>query len=112
MLKLERQKRIASRTSASNATSTPHHPKVKPSPKHSPSGYKSSKFSDTESAFSSPLKKLLAKTTPGTYPPKAAKSSKLSDYTNAVSKSTSSLTELKKEKWENGIIQRAIEKTS
>jgi hypothetical protein len=71
---------------------------VKPSPKNSPSGYKSSKFSDTESAFSSPLKKLPAKTTPGTDPPKAAKASKLSDYTNAVSTSTSSLTELKKEK--------------
>lgn len=71
---------------------------MKPSPKLSPSSYKSSKFNDAEPASSSPLTKLAAKTTPGTDPPKAAKASKLSDNTNVVSKSTSSLTEMKKEK--------------
>ncbi|GJN40394.1 hypothetical protein PR202_gb29601 [Eleusine coracana subsp. coracana] len=97
-LKLERQKRIAARSNAPSATSTPQQPKVKPSPKLSPSGYKGSKFNDAEPASSSPHGKLPAKTTPGTDPPKAAKASKLGDNTNAVSKSTSSLSEMKKEK--------------
>uniref|UniRef100_A0A0A9AHN6 COP1-interacting protein-related n=1 Tax=Arundo donax TaxID=35708 RepID=A0A0A9AHN6_ARUDO len=97
-LKLERQKRIAARSSTSNATSTPQQPKVKPSHKVSPSAYKSSKFSDTEPVSSSPLRKLPAKITPETEPHKTVKTGKLSDNTNAVSRSTSSLTEMKKEK--------------
>lgn len=91
-LKLERQKRIAARSSTSNAP-TPQQPRVKPSPKVSPSTYKSSKLSDTELASSSPLRKFPIKTTPGTDPEKTAKSSKLNDNTNAVSKPT--LTDMK-----------------
>jgi hypothetical protein len=99
-LKLERQKRIAARSSTSSASTTPQQPKVKPSSKVSPSTYKSSKFSDAEPASSSPLRKVPAKTTPGTdpHPQKTAKASKLIGNTNAVSKSTSSLTDMKKEK--------------
>nr|XP_034572748.1 COP1-interacting protein 7-like isoform X2 [Setaria viridis] len=97
-LKLERQKRIAARSSTSSASTAPQQPKVKPSPKVSPSTYKSSKFSDAEPASSSPLRKLPAKTTTGTDPRKTVKASKLNDNTNAVSKSTSSLTDVKKEK--------------
>ncbi|KAJ1292586.1 hypothetical protein BS78_01G001300 [Paspalum vaginatum] len=97
-LKLERQKRIAARSSPSNVSTTPHQPKVKPSPKVSPSTYKSSKFSDAEPASSSPLRKLPAKTTPGTGPLKTAKASKLNYNADTVSKSTSSLTDMRKEK--------------
>lgn len=56
---------------------------MKPSPKVSPSTYKSSKFSDAEPASSSPLTKLPAKTATGTDPPKTVKASKLNDNTNA-----------------------------
>ncbi|CAN6286082.1 unnamed protein product [Urochloa humidicola] len=94
-LKLERQKRIAARSSTSNASATPQQPKAKPSPKVSPVIYKSTKFSDAEPASSSPLRKLPAKTTPGTDPRKTAKASKVNDHTNAVSRSTSSLTDIK-----------------
>ncbi|CAL4937222.1 unnamed protein product [Urochloa decumbens] len=94
-LKLERQKRIAARSSTSSASITPQQPKPKPSPKASPVIYKSSKFSDAEPASSSPLRKLTAKTTPGTDPRKTAKASKLNDHTNAVSRSTSSSTDIK-----------------
>ncbi|CAN6296937.1 unnamed protein product [Urochloa humidicola] len=96
-LKLERQKRIAARSSTSSASTTPQQPKAKPSPKVSPVIYKSSKFSDAEPASSSPLRKLPAKTTPGTDPLKTAKASKLNDHnhTNAVSRSTSSLADIK-----------------
>ena len=99
-LKLERQKRIAARSSTSSASTTLQQPKVKPSSKVSPSTCKSSKFSDAEPASSSPLRKFPAKTTTGTdpHPPKTAKASKLIGNTNAVSKSTSSLTDMKKEK--------------
>ncbi|KAG2544310.1 hypothetical protein PVAP13_9KG025000 [Panicum virgatum] len=96
-LKLERQKRIAARSSTSSASTTLQQPKVKPSFKVSPSTYKSSKFSDAEPASSSPLRKVPAKTTPGTdpHPQKTAKASKLIGNTNAVSKSTPSLTDMK-----------------
>ncbi|CAN6290991.1 unnamed protein product [Urochloa humidicola] len=96
-LKLERQKRIAARSSTSSASTTPQQPKAKPSPKVSPVIYKSSKFSDAEPASSSPLRKLPAKTTPGTDPRKTAKASKLNDHnhTNAISRSTSSLADIK-----------------
>ncbi|KAG2533677.1 hypothetical protein PVAP13_9NG019200 [Panicum virgatum] len=96
-LKLERQKRIAARSSTSSASTTLQQPKVKPSSKVSPSTCKSSKFSDAEPASSSPLRKFPAKTTTGTdpHPPKTAKASKLIGNTNAVSKSTSSLTDMK-----------------
>ncbi|OEL34202.1 hypothetical protein BAE44_0004777 [Dichanthelium oligosanthes] len=94
-LKLERQKRIAARSSTSKASTTPQQPKVKPSPKVSPSTYKSSKFSDAEPASSSPLRKLPAKTTLETDPKKTAKANKLNDSANAVSNSTSSLTDMK-----------------
>lgn len=63
-----------------------------------PSTFKSSKFSDAEPGSSSPLRKLPARNTPGSDPQKTAKASKLADSTNAVSKSTSSLAEIKKEK--------------
>ncbi|TVU44266.1 hypothetical protein EJB05_03702 [Eragrostis curvula] len=107
-LKLERQKRIAARSSASNAAPTPQQPKVKPSPKLSPSVNKSSKFSDTEPASSSPLRQLPAKITPRTDPPKAAKASKVGDSMHAVSKSTPSLTDMKKE--ESGRIESSSER--
>ncbi|KAL6909615.1 hypothetical protein ACP4OV_001896 [Aristida adscensionis] len=107
-LKLERQKRIAARISASNATSTPLQPKVKPSPKISPGTYKSSKFSDAEPASFSPLRKLPAKTTPGTDRQKTTKVNKPSDNITIVSKSTSSLTEMKKEK--NGRTESSSER--
>jgi len=99
-LKQERQKRISARSGASNPVSTPQQAKAKPSPKISPSTYKSSKFSDAEPGSSSPLRKLPARSTPGSDPQKTAKVSKLGDNnSNAVSKSTSSLTEtIKKEK--------------
>ncbi|KAL6638319.1 hypothetical protein ACP70R_025891 [Stipagrostis hirtigluma subsp. patula] len=107
-LKLERQKRIAARSSASNAASTPLQPKAKPSPKISPSNYKSSKFSDAEPASSSPLRKFPAKTTTGTDTQKIAKVNKVSNNTTVVSKSTSSLTEMKKEK--NGRTESSSER--
>ncbi|KAM0924479.1 hypothetical protein ACQ4PT_004822 [Festuca glaucescens] len=99
-LKQERQKRIAARSGASNPVSTPQQAKAKPSPKISPSTYKSSKFSDAEPGSSSPLRKLPARSTPGSDPQKTAKASKLGDSnSSAVSKSTSSLAEtIKKEK--------------
>lgn len=97
-LKQERQKRIAARSSTSNSLSTPQQAKAKPSPKISPSTNNSSKFSDAEPGSSSPLRKLPARTTPGSDPQKTSKVSKLSDSTNAVSKSTSLLAEIKKEK--------------
>ncbi|KAL5219569.1 hypothetical protein ABZP36_020253 [Zizania latifolia] len=98
-LKQERQKRIAARSSTSNSISTPQKAKVKPSPTISPYTYKSSKFSDAEPESFSPLRKLPVRTTPGSDPQKTGKASKVSDSsTNAVSKSTSSLAEMKKEK--------------
>uniref|UniRef100_A0A0E0D0H9 COP1-interacting protein 7 n=1 Tax=Oryza meridionalis TaxID=40149 RepID=A0A0E0D0H9_9ORYZ len=98
-LKQERQKRIAARSSTSNSISTPQQVKVKPSPKTSPSTYKSSKFSDAEPGSFSPLRKLPARTTAESDHQKTGKASKLSDSsTNAVSKSTSSLAAMKKEK--------------
>ncbi|KQK11943.1 COP1-interacting protein 7 [Brachypodium distachyon] len=107
-LKQERQKRIAARNGASNSVSTPQQAKTKPSPKISPSTYKSSKFSDAEPGSSSPLRKLPVRNTPGSDPQKTAKASKLGDGTNAVSKSTSSLTEIKKEK--SGRTESSIER--
>ncbi|XP_047092936.1 COP1-interacting protein 7-like [Lolium rigidum] len=99
-LKQERQKRIAARSGTSNPVSTPQQTKEKPSPKISPSTYKSSKFSDAEPGSSSPLRKLPARSTPGSDPQKTAKASKLGDSnSSAVSKSTSSLADtIKKEK--------------
>ncbi|XP_006650936.1 COP1-interacting protein 7-like [Oryza brachyantha] len=98
-LKQERQKRIASRSSTSNSISTPQQAKVKPSRKISPSNNKSSKFSDAEPGSFSPLRKLPARTTPESDHQKTGKASKLNDSgTNAVSKSTSLLAEMKKEK--------------
>ncbi|CAM0878148.1 unnamed protein product [Alopecurus aequalis] len=97
-LKQERQKRIAARSGASNPVSTPPQAKAKPSPKVSPSTYKSSKFTDAEPGSSSPLRKHPARSTPGSDPQKTAKASNLGDTTSAVSKSTSSLAEVKKEK--------------
>lgn len=97
-LKQERQKRIAARSGAANPVSTPQQAKAKSSPKILPSTFKSSKFSDAEPGSSSPLRKLPARNTPGSDPQKTAKASKLADSTNAVSKSTSSLAEIKKEK--------------
>ncbi|KAF0917982.1 hypothetical protein E2562_021680 [Oryza meyeriana var. granulata] len=97
-LKQERQKRIAARSSTSNSISTPQQAKVKPS-KISPSTYKSSKFSDAEPGSFSPLRKFPARTTQESDIHKTGKASKINDSsTNAVSKSTSSLSEMKKEK--------------
>uniref|UniRef100_A0A0D9W1N8 COP1-interacting protein-related n=1 Tax=Leersia perrieri TaxID=77586 RepID=A0A0D9W1N8_9ORYZ len=98
-LKQERQKRIAARSSTSNSISAPQQAKAKPSPKISPSTHKSSKFSDAEPGSFSPLRKLPARTTPESDRQKTGKASKLSESsTNAVSKSTSSMAEMKKEK--------------
>ncbi|XP_048573060.1 COP1-interacting protein 7-like [Triticum urartu] len=110
-LKQERQKRIAARSGASNPTSTPPQAKAKPSPKVSPSTHKSSKFTDAEPGSSSPLRKIIParSSTPGSDPHKTAKASKLGgDSSSAVSKSTSSLAEIKKEK--SGRTESSIER--
>ncbi|VAI40894.1 unnamed protein product [Triticum turgidum subsp. durum] len=110
-LKQERQKRIAARSGASNPTSTPPQAKAKPSPKVSPSTHKSSKFTDAEPGSSSPLRKIVParSSTPGSDPHKTAKASKLGgDSSSAVSKSTSSLAEFKKEK--SGRTESSIER--
>ena len=107
-LKQERQKRIAARSGTSDSVSTPPQAKAKPSPKISPSAYKSSKFSDAEPGSSSPLRKLPARSTLVSDPQKTAKASKLGDSTSAVSKSTSSLAEIKKEK--SGRTESSIER--
>ena len=111
-LKQERQKRIAARSGASNPTSTPPQAKAKPSPKVSPSTHKSSKFTDAEPGSSSPLRKIIParSSTPGSDPHKTAKASKLGgDSSSAVSKSTSSLAEMKKEK-SGGTTESLIER--
>ncbi|KAF7076614.1 hypothetical protein CFC21_081240 [Triticum aestivum] len=110
-LKQERQKRIAARSGASNPISTPPQAKAKPSPKVSPSTHKSSKFTDAEPGSSSPLRKIIParSSTPGSDPHKTAKASKLGgDSSSAVSKSTSSLAEIKKEK--SGRTESSIER--
>ncbi|KAM3280618.1 hypothetical protein ACQJBY_047435 [Aegilops geniculata] len=110
-LKQERQKRIAARSGASNPISTPPQAKAKPSPKVSPSTHKSSKFTDAEPGSSSPLRKIIParSSTPGSDPHKTAKTSKLGgDSSSAVSKSTSSLAEIKKEK--SGRTESSIER--
>ncbi|KAI4986966.1 hypothetical protein ZWY2020_019596 [Hordeum vulgare] len=110
-LKQERQKRIAARTGASNPVSTPPQAKAKPSPKVSPSTHKSSKFTDAEPGSSSPLRKIIParSSTPGSDPQKTAKASKLGgDNSSAVSKSISSLADIKKER--SGKTESSIER--
>ncbi|KAG1361838.1 COP1-interacting protein 7 [Cocos nucifera] len=96
-LKRERQKRIASR-SGSNVTQspvTPQQSKARLPTKLAPSSYRGSKFSDSEPG-SSPSQKLLTRTGSNDSH-KITRTNKLNGSSHAISRSVSSLSEMKKE---------------
>ncbi|XP_008802181.2 COP1-interacting protein 7 [Phoenix dactylifera] len=100
-LRRERQKRIAARGN-SNATQKPLIPQQTKSwlpTKLSPSSHRGSKFSDSEPGSSSPLKKLPTRTTlvGSNDSQKITRTSKLNGSSHGLSRSVSSLHEIKKE---------------
>ncbi|XP_073101807.1 COP1-interacting protein 7-like [Elaeis guineensis] len=96
-LKRERQKRIAARngSNASQSPLTPQQSKARLPTKLSPSSYRGSKFSDSEPG-SSPSQKLLTRTGSNDSQ-KITRTSKLNGSSHALSRSVSSLSEMKKE---------------
>ncbi|XP_008785220.1 COP1-interacting protein 7-like [Phoenix dactylifera] len=99
-LKRERQKRIAARGS-SNATQpplTPQQSKSRLPKKLSPSSYRGSKFNDSDPG-SSPLQKLPTRTSSvgSNDSQKITRTSKLNGSSHGLSRSVSSLSEMKKE---------------
>ncbi|KAL2486773.1 COP1-interacting protein-related [Abeliophyllum distichum] len=103
-LKLERQKRIAVRGSSTSAKLSVLSPQTKMLPtKLSPIASRGSKFSDSEPGLSSPLQRSKIKTSLGSGEShKPSKANKLSDSShlagvNRLSRSSSSLSELRKE---------------
>lgn len=108
-LKIERQKRIAAR-SGSNSVQSPLATKQVRSGlplKVSPSSFKGSKFSDSEPGTSSPLHKVPIKGSSigSNDSQKGIKTSRTNGTTNGLTKSVSSLPELKNEN--NGLIPEA-----
>ncbi|ONK70724.1 uncharacterized protein A4U43_C04F860 [Asparagus officinalis] len=107
-LKIERQKRIAARSS-SNATQSPlvKDTKVGLPKKASPSSFKGSKFSEVESGSSSPLQKLNTRrsSTGSSNSQKTTGASRSIGSSNGLAKSVSSLSEAKKAS--NGIMPEA-----
>ncbi|KAK9087335.1 hypothetical protein Syun_029729 [Stephania yunnanensis] len=104
-LKRERQKRIAARGASSSIQSTvPSRSKPQLSTKLSPGSQKGSRFSDSEPGMSSPLQRLPIRTTSvgSSDSQKLIRTSRLSSGTHftgsGLSRSVSSLPELKKEK--------------
>ncbi|XP_010906787.1 uncharacterized protein [Elaeis guineensis] len=100
-LKRERQKRIAAR-SGTNATQKPlisQQTKAQLPTKLSPSSYRGSKFSDSEPGSSSPLQKLPTRTTSvgSNDSQKITRTGKLNGSSHGLSRSASSLPEIKKE---------------
>ncbi|KAJ8547220.1 hypothetical protein K7X08_010806 [Anisodus acutangulus] len=106
-LKLERQKRIASRGGSSSGQSPAPTAQTRKLPaKSSPGTFRGSKFSDSEPGSSSPLQRTKIRTSLGSSDlQKGSKASKSTDGSklagNKLSKSASSLSELKKEN--NGV---------
>ncbi|KAL2463572.1 COP1-interacting protein-related [Forsythia ovata] len=106
-LKLERQKRIASRGSSTSAKSSVPSPQTKKLPtKLSPITNRGSKFSDSEPGSSSPLQRSKVRTSVGSSElQKAFKAGKVSEGSqlagNRLSRSVSSLSEPKRES--NGV---------
>ncbi|KAK9146407.1 hypothetical protein Sjap_006310 [Stephania japonica] len=105
-LKRERQKRIASRGASSSTQSTvPPRSKPQLSTKLSPGSHKGSRFSDSEPGMSSPLQRLPIRTTSvgSSDSQKIIRTSRLSSgghfTVSGLSRSVSSLPELKKEKY-------------
>lgn len=104
-LKQERQKRIAARGSSTTTSAKPSSlsSEIKQLPtKLSPATNKGSKFSDSEPGSSSPLQRSKIRTSVGaSAPPKATKSSKLSEGShvaaNKSTRSSSSLSEPKRD---------------
>ncbi|CAD5196475.1 unnamed protein product [Musa acuminata subsp. malaccensis] len=99
-LKRQRQKSIAARSSSSatRMAVTPQQTKARVAAKPLPSPYKGSKFSDSE-PVSSPFHKLPIRTSSigSSVPQKATKSSKLNGSNHGLSRSLSSLPEIKRE---------------
>ncbi|KAL2469683.1 COP1-interacting protein-related [Abeliophyllum distichum] len=106
-LKLERQKRIASRGSSTSAKSSVPSPQTKKLPtKLSPITNRGSKFSDSEPGSSSPLQRSKVRTSVGSSESqKAFKAGKVSEGSqfagNRLSRSVSSLSEPKRDS--NGV---------
>ncbi|XP_077229466.1 uncharacterized protein LOC143862325 isoform X2 [Tasmannia lanceolata] len=107
-LKVERQKRIAARGSSNAAHSPIPHPQTKSRlpTKISPSSLKGSKFSDSEPGSSSPIQKLPIKTatlrsSDSQRSPRSSRPNGTHLTGNGLSRSVSSLPELKKEN--NGV---------
>nr|XP_009401935.1 PREDICTED: uncharacterized protein LOC103985817 isoform X2 [Musa acuminata subsp. malaccensis] len=108
-LKRERQKRIASRSGSTvtQAPSTPQQTKARLAIKPSPGPHKGLKLSNTEPVSSSPLRKLPIRTSSdgSNDPQKPIKSSKLNGSNHGLTRSASSLPEVKKES--NGLMPEA-----
>ncbi|RZS05510.1 hypothetical protein BHM03_00036046 [Ensete ventricosum] len=108
-LKIERQKRIAARSNstAAKSSSTPQHTKTRSATKPSPSLYRGSKFSDAEPISSSPLQKLPIRNSSNGYidSQKATKSSRVNGSNHGLTRSASSLPEVRKES--NGLMPEA-----
>ncbi|URD78463.1 hypothetical protein MUK42_05409 [Musa troglodytarum] len=107
-LKIERQKRIAARSNSTIAKSpsTPQHTKTRSATKPSPSPYSGSKFSDAE-PVSSPLRKLPIRNSSNgsSDSQKATQSSRVNDSNHGLTRSASSLPEVRKER--NGLMPEA-----
>ncbi|XP_020248346.1 uncharacterized protein LOC109825853 [Asparagus officinalis] len=98
-LKIERQNRIAARTTSNSVHSPLAAKKIALSTKVSPSSFKGSKFSDAEPGLKSPIQKLpIRSSSIGSNDfQKTAKTSRSIVSANGLTKSVSSLPELKKE---------------
>ncbi|CAL9095020.1 unnamed protein product [Musa textilis] len=105
-LKRERQKRIAARSglTVTQSPSTPQQTKACLAIKPSPGPHKGLKLSNTEPVSSSPLRKLPVRTSSdrSNDPQKPIKSSKLNGSNHGLTRSASSLPEVKKES--NGLM--------
>ncbi|RRT79026.1 hypothetical protein B296_00026166 [Ensete ventricosum] len=108
-LKRERQKRIAARggSTVTQSPSTPQQTKARLAIKPSPGPHKGLKLSNAEPVSSSPLRKLPIRTSSdgSNDPQKPIKSSKLNGGNHGLTRSTSSLPEVKKES--NGLMPEA-----
>ncbi|RWV95130.1 hypothetical protein GW17_00042271 [Ensete ventricosum] len=108
-LKRERQKRIAARggLTVTQSPSTPQQTKARLAIKPSPGPHKGLKLSNAEPVSSSPLRKLPIRTSSdgSNDPQKPIKSSKLNGGNHGLTRSTSSLPEVKKES--NGFMPEA-----
>ncbi|KAG1353956.1 putative COP1-interacting protein 7 [Cocos nucifera] len=100
-LKRERQQRIAARggTNATQKPLIPQQTKARIPTKLSPSSYRGSKFNDSEPGSSSPLQKLPTRTTSvgSNDSQKITRTGKLNGSSHGLSRSASSLPEIKKE---------------